>query len=744
MRVSHLAILPLTLTLACAATPADTSTADDAAVVQTDADAAAAPPETDAAASGTPDATPEVERDATPAAEGDAAADASQPDAGSGLPYDVPLRCADVLRDPATGRCAPSTAACPPGQLVSLLTGCMTNGVLQSACPPEFLEADGVCVPRPEACPRGWHLASVEGCFPDEIGCGQAPFGNIALDPARDLYVDANAPEGGDGSLERPFQSLQAAWPAFREVQDARLVLAAGRYPFSPRLRWRQSLVGVCPGRVVLADDATPIGENGELWGRYVIAVNHAEDVFISGVTLEGAAGIGILDSPQVNIENVVVRDGPPPALYVGRDSNVGVTKLFATNIEATPAHPQGDAPSFGAVVAEDTGATLRIERSAILDVHTGGLVARNHGTILANFVAVSTAPSADVAHAALAAQRGGELEALSVVATGHHALDAVDEGSHASANISLLVGSLRTVHVERSASASTRDSLLRGGSEMGVYVSDRATYRSNGDRIEASPASSQAIGVFVSNEGEAEVLAANVVGPWRVGLMARDDNDSLSYLRVDRVLVEGTAGQGVVAAEGSDTDVFASAIVGTTFAGVHATGARTRLRLRESLVSGTRPEASQGLMGVGALATMHAELQVVESVLRDNSVAGALVSDLASLRAEGLHVAGTRGGLALDDTSAPVPVAGDGIEVLREATALLLDVSLADTGRVGVLVDEGTANIEACSATETPIAVASQRGGVVTLSDAAAQGCPLNPPAETLAVPSEASLAPP
>lgn len=742
MRVSHLAILPLTL--ACAASPGDSSTPNDAATVPADADAAAAPTDTDAAASGTPDSTPEVERDAAPAADGDAAPDASQPDAGSGLPFDVPPGCADTLRDPATGRCAPSISACPPGQLVSLVSGCQPNGLQSFACPPEFVGPDGVCVPRPEACPPGWHLASVEGCFPDDAGCGPAPFGNVALDPARDLYVDANAPEGGDGSLERPFQSLQAAWPAFREVQDARLVLAAGRYPFSPRLRWRQSLVGVCPGRVVLADDATPIGENGELWGRYVIAVNHAEDVFISGVTLEGAAGIGILDSPQVNIENVVVRNGPPPALYVGRDSSVGVTALFASNIGATPEHPQGDAPSFGAVVAEDMGAHLSIERSAILGVHTGGLVARNHGSIQANRVVVETATSADVAHAALAAQQGGELEAVVVAATGQHALDVVEDGSHASVTMSLLVGSLRTVHVERSASALTRESLLRGGAEMGVYVSERATYESQGDRIEASAASSQAIGVFVSNEGEAEVGGSDVVGPWLVGLMARDDHDSLSYLRVDRVLVEGTAGQGVVAAEGSDTDVYASAIMGASFAGVHATGARTRLRLRDSLVSGTRPEASRGLMGVGALATMHAELQVVESVLRDNSVAGALVSDLASLRAEGLLVTGTHGGLALDDTSTPVPVAGDGIEVLREATALLLDVSLASNGRVGVLVDEGTANIEACSATETPIAVASQRGGVVTLSDAAAQGCPLNPPAETLAVPSEASLAPP
>ncbi len=739
MRALYLAVLPLTL--ACAASPADSSTPGDATVVQTEADAAVAPAD---AAIDPLDATPEVERDATPEVERDAAQGPPLPDAGSTLPYDVPPGCADVLRDPATDRCAPSTAACSPNELVSLLTGCLPNGLLAAACPPEFLEADGNCVPRPEACPPGWHLASVEGCLPDEIGCGPPPFGNVALDPARDLYVDANAPEGGDGSLERPFPSLQAAWPAFREFQDARLVLAAGRYPFSPRLRWRQSLVGVCPGRVVLADDATPIGENGELWGRYVIAVNHAEDVRISGVTLEGAAGIGVLDSPQVNIENVVVRNGPPPALYVGRDSSVGVTALFASNIEATPEHPQGDAPSFGAVVAEDTGASLRIERSSILDVHTGGLVARNHGSISASHVVVATAPSVDVAHAALAAQRGGELEAVSVAATGHHALDAVDEGSRVSANISLLVGTLRSVHVDRSATASTRESLLRGGAEMGVYVSDRATYGSNGDRIEASAASSEAIAVFVSNEAEAEVAGSNVIGPWLAGLMARDDHDSLSYLRVDHVLVEGTAGQGVVAADGADTDVYGSAIMGASFAGVHATGARTRLRLRDSLVSGTRPEASRGLMGVGALATMRAEFQIVRSSLEDNSVAGALVSDLASLRAEGLHVAGTRSGLALDDTSAPVPVAGDGIEVLREATAVLLDVSLASNGRVGVLVDEGTANIEACQAVETPIAVASQRGGVVTLSDAAAQGCPLNPPADPLSVPSEASLAPP
>ncbi|MCK6575002.1 hypothetical protein L6V77_28350, partial [Myxococcota bacterium] len=204
MRALYLAVLPLTL--ACAASPADSSTPGDATVVQTEADAAVAPAD---AAIDPLDATPEVERDATPEVERDAAQGPPLPDAGSTLPYDVPPGCADVLRDPATDRCAPSTAACSPNELVSLLTGCLPNGLLAAACPPEFLEADGNCVPRPEACLPGWHLASVEGCLPDEIGCGPPPFGNVALDPARDLYVDANAPEGGDGSLERPFPSLQ-------------------------------------------------------------------------------------------------------------------------------------------------------------------------------------------------------------------------------------------------------------------------------------------------------------------------------------------------------------------------------------------------------------------------------------------------------------------------------------------------------------------------------------------------------
>lgn len=664
-------------------------------------------------------------------------------DAGAGpaLPPPVELfpNCHASFVDPATGRCEPSVAGCRAGERADIAGGCMPVGVPAEACAPEFWTDEGVCVPTDAACRPGYRVGSPAGCVPVEPDCGPAPWGHIMLDPARDIYVDASAPEGGDGSLAHPFESLEAAVPALEGREEARIVVAAGRYPFSLRLLFRQQFVGVCSSQVVLSDDATSIGENGELWGHYLIAVNRASDVLISGVTLEGRSGIGVRESTGVRIDDVIVRDGPSPAVYVTKSSGVSVTRLQSRHVGFV----EGDSPAWGAVIADDHG-EVEVRDSALIDTRGNGVMSRDASrVVLVNVVVTPGEFDSSVAPGGLEARLGGVVTADSVVVGGHRAVVAQDDESSVDIAHSVVSGRQRALHVEFGGTAESRGNLLQGGDEFGVYVSARTRLESAGDRLTTVPGSRAGEAMFISNEGQARLTGTTVDGPWDRGVTVRDDNDSTSYLWLEGVVVEGTLGPGVVSGALSDTDIDASVVRGTRFAGVQAAGPITRLRLRHSLVVGTQPEPTRMLMGLGLLSVLYAETEIVDSELRDNRVAGVLVADEATLSARGVLIVGTGAGVVEDAHGAEQADAGDGLLAFAGAEASLEAVTLIGNGRAGVLVDGAHATVGQCRAEGNPLIVATQGDGQVELSADAAASCPLEP-SETLAIPGDASLVPP
>ena len=125
------------------------------------------------------------------------------------------------------GHCDPRAELCPAGTIPDFDDGCAPVGV--AGCASAFVGEDGQCRPRAEDCPPGHFPAPTVGCVPIDgpAGCGEPPWGSAEPAPG-DLYVDAGARAGGDGSQGAPFSAVAEALAAV--ASGGRVVLAAGVY----------------------------------------------------------------------------------------------------------------------------------------------------------------------------------------------------------------------------------------------------------------------------------------------------------------------------------------------------------------------------------------------------------------------------------------------------------------------------------------------------------------------------------
>jgi hypothetical protein len=146
--------------------------------------------------------------------------------------------CTGSLKD--EGRCRPTRDRVPPGHRLDLVMGWAPVGPTGCAAP--FVDAKGDCRPDGAVCPLGG-FATPSGCVDHEHVCDDWPPSGVD-----GIHVRADAPEGGDGTAQRPLRTVEEALRHGRPI-----LIDSGRYVL-PRLRQSTTLIGRCPSQVTFHD----------------------------------------------------------------------------------------------------------------------------------------------------------------------------------------------------------------------------------------------------------------------------------------------------------------------------------------------------------------------------------------------------------------------------------------------------------------------------------------------------------
>jgi hypothetical protein len=102
--------------------------------------------------------------------------------------------------------------------------------LLALGCTPDIVE-------EPQVCAADEVLEGTR-CLPE--ACGVGVWGNLPVEDA-DAFVDPAAPAGGNGTLDRPFRTVQEAVTL---APDGLILLAAGEHAGRLRIREQPQIVG--------------------------------------------------------------------------------------------------------------------------------------------------------------------------------------------------------------------------------------------------------------------------------------------------------------------------------------------------------------------------------------------------------------------------------------------------------------------------------------------------------------------
>lgn len=219
---------------------------------------------------------------------------------------------------------------------------CLAIGVPRDGCATGFRhDGRGGCTPELADCPNGQLAVPGETTCHAVAAC-KGRFGDAKPGPDT-VYVDATT-AGGDGSIDKPFATIQAALDAARD--GATIAIAAGKYPEALKIRKRVIVQGACAASVELAGA-------GEFTSVDVTATAELRDVAVSG----SGFGIVVTNAKDVILDRVHVHDTKSGGVYVANGGPGASATLRASLVER----------ATGAGATAGSG-TLTIERSLIRD----------------------------------------------------------------------------------------------------------------------------------------------------------------------------------------------------------------------------------------------------------------------------------------------------------------------------------------------------------------------------------------
>lgn len=229
----------------------------------------------------------------------------------------------------------------------------------RSPCPDRWRsDSDGACTPVELSCAEdspsygtGCLAVGMATCSSGVFATAAAPAG------ATVLYVLATAPSGGDGSRERPFQTLDSA---LHTVSGTTWIyLGAGRYTAGVTLDAPVHLIGVCPTETIL------VGTD-----RATITVNTGANAALTGLTVNGGQpGIDVRPSAALTLDRVVIDSARGYGLIAsGVRASVTAKELLVRNVLIQGLRTASGIEIPAAAVAVTGGATVRLEHTVLRD----------------------------------------------------------------------------------------------------------------------------------------------------------------------------------------------------------------------------------------------------------------------------------------------------------------------------------------------------------------------------------------
>ena len=515
-----------------------------------------------------------------------------------------------------------------------------------------------------------------DGCVPQECGIGR--WGGLQVDEDTFL-VDVHAGEGGDGSEQAPFTSIQDGLDAAGDG-GARVVVAAGIYVENLLLTEDHDgvrLAGRCREMVVVDASSEEEDERGVLadgyWGE--------EEWWVSGLTVTGAPYSGIwLDDGNLNIHSSsLVGNRVAGALAVG-----GSSVMVLSDVDVLDTRPQEDG-THGRGINVEAGARLEAFSCQVAgNTDVGIFASSNVDVVLWDVEVRDTQPDDNGAGGrGIVAQYGARLDAYFCSVSGNadigilasqEGTDVVLRDVEVSDTRPLPDGTLgRGIEVNEGARLNMSSSHISGNAEKGVFAADGAHIHASSCQVHGSADA----GIFATRGAEVVLHEVEVLdttplsgGTDCAGIAVQDG----ALLEATACRVSGNAGMGINASSGAvvflnDVEVGDTQPLpdGTSGCGIH-------------VLDGAVLVASSCLVSRNADVGVVAGHVGTEVVLQDVEVRDTLPGYWGS-GGRGINV---QEGARLEAISCLVSDNSDlGIFVSLDAEAILRDVEVWDTSPV-------------------------------------------------------------
>lgn len=254
-----------------------------------------------------------------------------------------------------------------------------------STCPPGWTreaeaDTDAIAVCEPWAthsffgCLLGQaRFPGADGCTPLGASCPSGDF-NDALPAMGVVYVNPNAPAGGDGSRALPFQNLA---DALASAADGEIIaLSKGTVALDPVLLDRPlELAGACAESTRLVRNGAPLGP---------LFTVTSSSVFMHDLAISGADRAVSINGGVLHLDALELDASAGSALIAGGTSSLiahsvvisgsGATALILEDgAHASLAAIDINAASGGAIRVSGSGATLQMRDVSLRTVATGG-----------------------------------------------------------------------------------------------------------------------------------------------------------------------------------------------------------------------------------------------------------------------------------------------------------------------------------------------------------------------------------
>ena len=295
-----------------------------------------------------------------------------EPDAGFEVPLPEP----------------PSMAPCPTGwvEMADEDTGVVTcdpwpDGGLEifSACPEGWRqvteEGTGLttCDPWPEDGPE--ECGDDEAHFPGEPGCSllgsPCPTGDWAEELPEDahvIYVRADAPEGGSGTIDSPFGSITEALDVAEEGDV--VALSRGEFDELVELRAGVTLWGACVAE-------TRVGSSSPSTDRATVTIQGRGEARINNLSLGGnRPALRVSGSTRVaRLEDVLVQEARPQSLIAYQGGTIVARGVVVRGTRPLP----GGWGGHGIMVSE--GGQLDLNRVVVTDCLEAAIFVTGEGS---------------------------------------------------------------------------------------------------------------------------------------------------------------------------------------------------------------------------------------------------------------------------------------------------------------------------------------------------------------------------